>query len=107
MTEPVREGALSIAFLNPANEPVLTTDLQESADHADEFLARYLIQMIVDVGTESAVVTIARADGRPAYADRLLWSLLERLAAKTASPRVDLVVAGPEGSWSFRTAAAA
>jgi hypothetical protein len=105
MTEPVHDGAITVTFLNAKNEPVLSTVLEESADEADEFLARYLVSMVRDVGTAGALISIARPNGRPTGADRLLWSLIEPLPGSAAV--TDLVVTGEEKSCSLRSSAAA
>lgn len=106
MTDPVREGAISVVFINAAGTPVLTTELQELADGADEFLARYLVEMIREVATPRAVIAISRMSGRATVADRLLWSLIEPLC-DGGGVWIDVVVVGTTKSWSLRSAAAA
>jgi hypothetical protein len=107
MTEPAREGAITVTFLNAANDPVLATEIEELADQADEFLARYLVGMICEVGTAGATISIFRAEGKPTAADRLLWELVEPLADDQPVILVGFSVAGAERIWSFRDAAAA
>lgn len=107
MTEPAREGAITVTFLNAANDSVLATELEELADEADEFLARYLIGMIREVGTAGASISIARESGKPTAADRLLWELIEPIADDSQVNLVDLTVTGTERGWSFRGTAAA
>jgi hypothetical protein len=96
------DGVIRLLFLRDKGRIGLVQSAQESADNADQFLARYLAEMITDVAAPAVLLTIARRDGRPITSDRQLWALLTEMLASTTTILSDLVVLGSDRAWSAR-----
>jgi hypothetical protein len=98
------EGLIRLLFVRDGGRVGLVQTAQETAANADQFLARYIAEMITDVGASAVVVTVNRATGRPTHSDRQLWSLLSQRLASTTTTILDLVAIGPTKAWSLRKA---
>lgn len=97
-----QQGQVRLLFIRDAARIGLVQSASENANHADQFLARYLADMIIDVGAPAVVVLVSRAEGRPTHSDRQLWAMLVDLLAPTTTTVLDLVAIGPEKAWSVR-----
>jgi DNA repair protein RadC len=94
------DGALVGIFLNAERHIVLTTEISEGTRHVDELFLRHLVTVVADIGVPDVVFAVARATGRPARIDRLLWrELLERLDDGSTG-LLDLMVVGESRWWS-------
>jgi hypothetical protein len=96
------EGLVRLLFVRDRGRVGLVQTAKETADSADQFLTRYLADMITDVGAPGVVVTVHRATGRPTHTDRQLWTLLGERLATSCTVLVDLVPLGPAHAWSVR-----
>jgi hypothetical protein len=104
LDEPSHEGQIRLLFVREGARICLVQTASETAKNADQFLARYLADMITDVAAPSVVVTISRDNGRPTHSDRQLWQLLFDLLTPSATTILDLVTVGRTQAWSIRRA---
>ena len=96
------EGQIRLLFIRDGGRIGLVQTASETADNADQFLARYVADMITDVCAPGVVVTVSRSDGRPTHSDRQLWALLLVQLELTSTRIFDLVILGPDRAWSSR-----
>jgi hypothetical protein len=101
---PPNEGQIRLLFLRDGGRIGLVQTASETANNADQFLARYLADMITDVAAPAVVVAISRGDGRPTHSDRQLWRMLVDKLTPTTTTILDLVAIGPGRVWSVRRA---
>jgi hypothetical protein len=102
--EPAMEGQTRLLFVRDGGRIGLVQTASETADNADQFLARYLADMITDVAAPVVVVAISRDAGRPTHSDRQLWVMLSERLAPTTTTMLDLIAIGPSRAWSVRRA---
>ncbi len=98
------DGQLRLLFVRDGARVGLVQRASESANNADQFLARYLVDMINDVAAPGVVVAVSRHDGRATHSDRQLWSMLGELLAPTTTTLLDVVAIGSKRVWSVRRA---
>lgn len=101
------DGTIRLLFVREAGRIGLVQTPVETAtaDTADQFLVRYLQQMIVDVAAPGVVVAVHRGDGRQTHADRQLWHLLRAGLEPSSTVLLDLVTLGTARAWSARRGA--
>jgi hypothetical protein len=97
-----REGLIRLLFVRDRGRVALMQTAQETADSADQFLVRYLADMIRDVAAPAVVVTISRADGRATNVDRQIFTMLTAQLAATSTALLDVVALGADSAWSAR-----
>jgi hypothetical protein len=102
--ESPHEGRIRLLFIRDKGQIGLVQTASETANNADQFLARYLADMITDVAAPAVVVVVGRDDGRPTHSDRQLWRMLVDQLAPTSTTILDLVTIGPSRTWSVRRA---
>jgi hypothetical protein len=96
------DGLVRLLFLREKGRIGLVQTAQEAADNADQFLARYLADMVADVAAPAVLVTVTRSDGKPTTSDRQLWAMLGQRITPTCTSLLDLVAIGPERAWSAK-----
>ncbi|HVV74438.1 MAG TPA: hypothetical protein VHC43_00260 [Mycobacteriales bacterium] len=96
------EGTTRLLFVRDGGRIGLVQTPQETANDADQFFALYLERMITDVAAPAVVVAVHRAEGRPTYSDRQLWTMLRARIEQTPVNLLDLVVVGASRTWSAR-----
>ena len=96
------EGLVRLLFVRDRGRVALVQTAHETADNADQFLVRYLADMIRDVAAPGVVLTIWRAAGRASTSDRQILTLLTRELSSSGIALLDVVALGPERAWSTR-----
>ena len=103
------DGGLALCFCTDAGAMLRCLPIPEGTAYVDELFVRDLASIIRSFGAGCATLAVRRPDGRPTRTDRRLWrrtaAALVAAGSGPADALVELLIVGPESTWTPRVAA--
>lgn len=96
------DGGLWLVFFSRAGAPVLTLAVDEGVRHVDVLFRRHLVDVVRNVDADGLVLAVSRTDAKAQRAERGLWQHLVEQLRDDWPHRIDLLVVGPDETWTPR-----